>query len=183
MKHSEQTEQTLAQWEAEERAVRARLAPAGVATAADRQDRTGLELLQAIGDGTLPRNPMGTTFDFVPIRAEPGLAILQATAGEQHYNVGGSVHGGGFATLLDTAVGSAILSLLPTGRAHTTLELKVNYVRALKANVPVRAEATVIHMGGRICTAEGRVFDAAGTLYAHATTTCMTLDTRKRRTE
>jgi uncharacterized protein (TIGR00369 family) len=78
------------------------------------------------------------------------------------------------AAMLDSAVGCAIHSTLPAGKGYTTLELKVNYVRAVTAEAgPLRAEGKVIHVGGQIGTAEGRLYDAGGKLYAHATTTCL----------
>jgi uncharacterized protein (TIGR00369 family) len=88
------------------------------------------------------------------------------------------------ATLLDSCMGCAVHTMLPLGRAYTTLEIKVHYVRALKAETGrVRAIGTVVHIGGLVATAEGRVLDAAGKLYAHGTTTCLHRDGRQRRVE
>ena len=98
-------------------------------------------------------------------------------AGLAHYNPSGVVHGGYAATLLDTAVGCAIHTLLPAGKGYTTLELKVNYIRAMTDKTgPVRAEAKVINLGGQVGIAEGRITDANGKLYAFATTTCLVFD-------
>ncbi len=84
------------------------------------------------------------------------------------------MHGGLAATLCDTAVGCAVHSTLPAGAGYTTLELKVNFIRPLSVDTGrVFCEGRVIHVGGRVATAEARVTDAAGKLYAHATTTCM----------
>ena len=78
------------------------------------------------------------------------------------------------ATLLDSALGCAVHSTLPAGAGYTTLEIKVNFVRAITAETGrVRCEAQMIHVGGRTATAEGRVMDRDGKLYAHGTTTCM----------
>lgn len=91
-----------------------------------------------------------------------------------HYNPIGVVHGGVAATLLDSAMGCAVHSTLPAGAGYTTLEIIVNYLRPLTvATGPVRCEAKVIHLGGRTATAEGRIEDDRGRLYAHGTTTCM----------
>ena len=96
-----------------------------------------------------------------------------------HYNPLGTIHGGWIATLLDSAMACAVHSLLPAGKTYATLELKVNYVRALTDKVPlVRAIGEIIHSGGRICTAQGRLLGPDGKLYAHATTTCIVLDAR-----
>jgi uncharacterized protein (TIGR00369 family) len=84
------------------------------------------------------------------------------------------VHGGFHATLLDSCVACAIHTTLEAGQGYTTIELKVNYIRALTDRVgPVRAEGRVIHAGKQIGTAEGKLVDADGKLYAHATTTCL----------
>lgn len=166
-------------WIEEEQAVRARLRPADappptVAIAS----RSGLEVLQAIFDGALPPPAMGETLDFMPIRIEAGLAVFQGRPLRRHYNPLGTVHGGWFAALLDSAVGCAVHSTLPPGRGYTTLELKLNLVRALTDAVPrVRAEGRVIHVGRQVGTAEGRLLGPDGRLYAHATTTCLIFDT------
>jgi uncharacterized protein (TIGR00369 family) len=89
----------------------------------------------------------------------------------------GTVHGGWFATMLDTAMGCAVHSTLPAGKAYTTLELKLNLVRALTDAVPlVRAEGRLVHGGRQVATAEGRLVGPDGKLYAHASTTCLVFD-------
>src|ERR687893_709523 len=124
---------------------------------------TGLEFLRRVVSGELPRPPISAMMNF-------GLA----EPAEYHYNPIGVVHGGLAPTLLDSAMGCAVHSVLPAGAGYTTLEIKVNYIRALTAGTgEVRCEARVIHVGGRTATAEGKVLDAAGKLYAHATTTCI----------
>lgn len=171
------TMETIAHWQAEEAAVRARLAAAGVAQPAQVQGRTGMETFEAIFGGALPRPPIGDTLDFVPVRIEPGLAVFQGRPQIRHYNPMGTVHGGWFATLLDSAVGCAVHSTLPAGKAYTTLELKINIVRALTDAVPlVRAEGRLVHAGRQVATAEGRLVGPDGKLYAHASTTCLIFD-------
>jgi uncharacterized protein (TIGR00369 family) len=171
-------EDTVARWQAEEDAVRARLATAAGCARSDQVDgRSGLEMLEAIFAGELPRPPIGDTLDFVPIHIERGLAVFQGRPQKKHYNPLGTVHGGWFATLLDSAMGCAVHSTLPAGRVYTTLELKLNIVRALTAAVPlVRAEGKLIHAGRQVATAEGRLVGPDGQLYAHATTTCLIFD-------
>ena len=135
---------------------------------------TGLEFLQKVVSGELPRPPISALMDFGLAELEEGRAVFTVRPGEYHYNPIGVVHGGLAATLLDSAMGCAVHSTLPAGAGYTTLEIKVNYVRALTAETgEVRCEARVIHVGGRTATAEGKVLDAAGKLYAHATTTCI----------
>ena len=169
---------TLARWKAEEDAVRARLAAsAGYARPDQVSGRTGMQMFDAIFAGELPRPPIGDTLDFVPIRIESGLAVFQGRPQRKHYNPLGTVHGGWFATLLDSAVGCAVHSTLPVGKAYTTLELKLNIVRALTDDVPlVRAEGKLVHAGRQVATAEGRLVGPDGKLYAHATTTCLIFD-------
>lgn len=161
-------------WLAEAAAARARQAPPGVATRQQLSERDGLAFLSAISAGALPPPPINELMGTVPISVEPGRVVFQGTPGPEHYNPSGSVHGGYAATMLDSAVGCAIHSMLPAGKGFTTLELKVNYIRAMNAQTgPVRAEGKVVSLGGQVGIAEGRITDARGKLLAFATTTCM----------
>jgi uncharacterized protein (TIGR00369 family) len=165
---------TLEQWLKDEAAMRSRLKPAGVVAREQLRERTGVDFLQGIGKGEIPPAPIGELLGFLPIECEPGRVVFQGTPGPQHYNPLGSVHGGYAATLLDSCVGCAIHSMLPAGKGYTTLELKVNFIRALTSDVgPVRAEGKLVTLGGQIGIAEGRLTDASGRLYAFATTTCL----------
>ncbi|HEX8147883.1 MAG TPA: PaaI family thioesterase [Pyrinomonadaceae bacterium] len=135
---------------------------------------TGLEFLRKVVSGELPRPPISALMNFGLAELEEGRAVFTVEPAEYHYNPIGVVHGGLAATLLDSAMGCAVHSVLPAGAGYTTLEIKVNFVRAMTAETgEVRCEARVIHVGGRTATAEGKVLDAAGKLYAHATTTCI----------
>ena len=128
--------------------------------------------------GEMPAPPIGQTLDFLLVEAEVGRAVFQGRPLARHYNPMGGVHGGWFATLLDSAVGCAVHTTLAAGRAYTTAELKINIVRPLTDRVPlVRAEGKVIHLGSRMATAEGRMTGPDGKLYAHASTTCFLFDT------
>jgi uncharacterized protein (TIGR00369 family) len=171
-------EDTLARWQADEAAVRARLLThPGVATPAQIVGRSGMEIFHALLAGEIPPPPMAVTLDFTLLRIEPGFALFQGQPRISHYNPMGTVHGGWFATLLDSALGCAVHSTLPAGKAYTTLELKLNIVRALTDRVPlVRAEGQVVHGGRQVATAEARLVGADGKLYAHASTTCLIFD-------
>ena len=137
---------------------------------------SGFEFLQKIVSGDLPRPPLAALMNFQIIELEEGRAVFAVDPAEYHYNPIGVVHGGLAATLLDSAMGCAVHSMLPAGTGYTTLELKVNFIRAMTAETGrVRAEGKLIHMGNRTATAEGRVVDESGKLYAHATTTCLIL--------
>jgi uncharacterized protein (TIGR00369 family) len=171
-------EDTERLWRAEEDAVRARLAATtGYARPDQLNGHTGLEVFEAIFSGELPRPPIGETLDFVPIHIEYGLAVFQGRPNRRHYNPLGTVHGGWFATLLDSALGCAVHSTLSAGKGYTTLELKLNIVRALTEAVQlVRAEGKLVHGGRQVTTAEGRIVGPDGKLYAHASTTCLIFD-------
>lgn len=135
---------------------------------------SGLEYLQKIVSGELPRPPISALMNFSISELSEGRAVFTVEPAEYHYNPIGVVHGGLAATLLDSAMGCAIHSMLPAGVGYTTLEIKVNYIRPMTAETgTLRCEAQIIHVGGRTATAEGRVVDESGKLYAHATTTCI----------
>ena len=110
------------------------------------------------------------------VEVEEGRAVFEGKPAEYHYHPIGVVHGGLAATLLDSAMGCAVHATLPVDVSYTTIEINVNYLRALTSETgTVRAEGRVINVGGRVALAEGQVTDAAGTLYAHGTTTCLIL--------
>jgi uncharacterized protein (TIGR00369 family) len=149
----------------------------GVATREQVMGRSGLELFRAMIAGELPAPPICKTLDFILVEADAGRVVFQGRPGLAHYNPMGTVHGGWFATLLDSALGCAVASALPAGKAYTTAELKINIVRPLTDKVPlVRAEGSVIHLGGRMATADGRLVGPDGKLYAHGSTTCFVFD-------
>lgn len=165
---------TLEIWLAEEAAAQARLAPPGVVDRNVARGMSGLEFLQAISAGQLPQPAINATLGQIPISAEAGRVVFQGRPGPDHYNPSGGVHGGYAATMLDSALACAIQSMLPVGKGMSTLELKVNYIRGMTQQTgPVRAEGKVISVGGQVGVAEGRITDAAGKLYAFATTTCI----------
>ena len=167
----------LARWEAAEAERRKHFAAPGVARPEQVKGLTGMQFFDGMFAGTLPGPAIGATMDFLPVEVEPGRAVFQGRPLARHYNPLGTVHGGWIATLLDSCVGCAVHSTLAAGKAYTTAELKVNFVRALTPRVPlVRAIGTIIHLGGRMATAEGRLVGPDGKLYAHASTTCFIFD-------
>ena len=171
---------TLQRWLDDETAARARMAPAGVSRPDQVAGLSGLQVFQAMLDGRLPSPHIGHQMHFVLVQAEHGRAVFQGRPDRSCYNPLGTVHGGWFATLLDSAVGCAVHTTLPPGKGYTTLEIKLNLVRALTDRVPlVRAEGQVVHAGKQVATAEGRLVGHDGKLYAHATTTCLVFDVRQ----
>lgn len=162
------------EWLAASRVIRERGLPPDVLPVEAMREYSGLELFQKMMRGELPPPPIAQTLDFAIVEVEKGRVVFQGHPSRAHYNPIGSVHGGYHATLLDSCVACAVQSTLEAGQGYTTIELKVNYLRALTDQVgPVRAEGKAIHTGRQIGTAEGRLYDASGRLYAHATTTCL----------
>ncbi len=137
---------------------------------------SGLAYLQAIQRGELPPPPIAALMNMDVHEVSEGRVVFTLQPEEYHYNPLGSVHGGVAATLLDSAMGCTVQSVLQAGQWYTTLEIKVNYLRPLTASTGlVYCEGKIIHLGGRTATAEGRITDASGKLYAHGTTTCILL--------
>jgi len=171
--------ETLTRWQTEDAALRARqrdLPPAPLPRSGV-VGRAGIDTLRDMIEGRLPAPPMAQALNFVLVHVEPGVAVFQGRPGAAFLNPMGGLHGGWYATLLDSAVGCAVHTTMPIGRGYTTLELKMNLVRAVAPDLPlVRAEGRVVHGGRQVATAEGRLIGPDGKLYAHATTTCLVFD-------
>jgi uncharacterized protein (TIGR00369 family) len=138
---------------------------------------SGLEALRAMMAGELPPPPIALLLGMGPVDVAAGRVVFAAEPDERHYNPIGLVHGGLAATLLDSAMGCAVQTTLPAGAGYTTLELKVNFTRPITRETGrVLCEGKVLHRGGRVATAEGRVIgERTGKLLAHGTTTCLIL--------
>lgn len=174
-------EETLALWNEERNAVVERMLAGGgkpgLADPAMVAGKSGLEIMQAMLAGELPFPHIADTLDFSLVQVGPGKAVFQGTPQLKHYNPLGTVHGGWYATLLDSALGCAVHTMMPAGRAYTTAELGVNIVRAASHKTgPLRAIGTVLHCGRQLATAEARIVGPDGKLYAHATTTCLVFE-------
>ena len=142
-------------------------------------DLSGLDYLRAIAEERIPRPPIAALLGMGISDIQPGRVTFSLDVGEHLYNPIGSVHGGVFCTLLDSAMGCAVHTTLGRGQAYTTLELKVNMVRALTVDTPsVLATGEVISAGRRVVTASGQLTGPDGALYAHATTTCLVFEPR-----
>lgn len=137
---------------------------------------SGIEYMRDLIAGRFPPPPIAQLLGFRLIAVAKGEAVFECAPGEQHYNPIGAVHGGLAMTLLDSAMGCSVHTTLPAGVGYTTLEVKANLVRAITKETGVlRCAGKVVHAGKRIATAEGRLEDASGSLYAHASTTCLIL--------
>jgi uncharacterized protein (TIGR00369 family) len=170
----------VAQWLALDASTRlARVGKAGVATPEQAAGKTGLEKLQAQLRGDAPHPHMSDTMDFFMVSIVFGEAVFQGTPQVKHYNPMGGVHGGWYATIMDSAFGCAVISTLEVGYGFTTAELSLNIVRGANASTgPLRAIGKVLHSGRQLATAEAKIVDASGKLYAHGTTTCLILAPR-----
>jgi uncharacterized protein (TIGR00369 family) len=145
-----------------------------------RRTMSGIDYFRKLMAGELPPPAMLDLLGIKLVDVEPGRVVFTATAEERFYNGTGVAHGGFAASLLDTALGCAINSAMPVGRRFTTLELKVNLTRPLTKEAGLlRCEASIVHVGGRTATSEGRIVDANGKLYAHGTTTCIVVEAPK----
>jgi uncharacterized protein (TIGR00369 family) len=136
---------------------------------------TGLEFIKAVFEGQLPPPPIAATMDFTGAEAEEGRVTFVGEPAEFHYNPIGVVHGGFAMTLLDSALACAVQTTLAQGEGYTSLETSVNFVRPITSETGrVRCVATILHKGGRIATAEGKLIaEKTGKLLAHGTTTCL----------
>jgi len=142
-----------------------------------RESLSGLEFFREVAAGAFDPPPMVALLGLRMVEVDFGRVAFVGTPTEAFYNGSGVVHGGYAATLLDSALGCAINTTTPPAKWFTTLELKINYIRPLTVGVgQVRCEATVLHAGNRVATAEARVVDATGKIYAHATTTCISVE-------
>jgi uncharacterized protein (TIGR00369 family) len=138
---------------------------------------SGPEYLEKIRSGAVPPPPIAVTLGFRLAEIGEGFAVFDMKPEEFHYNPLATVHGGVICTLLDSAMSCAVHTLLPKGRAYTTAELKINFVRPITRETPlVRAEGRVIHPGRQLATSEGKLVDGKGRLYAHGVATCLLFD-------
>jgi uncharacterized protein (TIGR00369 family) len=146
----------------------------GTVSAERQKQISGLEFVRGLVDGTLPLNMMAQTLGYDVTEATRGRVVVSAEPSGIHLNPAGTVHGGLAATLLDSCMGLAIQSTLERGIGQTTLEFKISLLRPITPETgAIRAEGVVLNCGRRVGTAEGRITDSKGRLFAHGTTTCL----------
>ena len=146
-----------------------------------KQPLDGLEQIRAMM-ASGKKAPMIEKLDLDLVAIERGQAVFEGTPDRSVYNPMGGVHGGYAATLLDSACGIAVHSQLGPGRGHSTLELKVSYLRGLReGSGTVRAVGRVTSLGRRVAFAEATLHDGAGQLCATATSTLLVFDVEKER--
>jgi uncharacterized protein (TIGR00369 family) len=147
------------------------------AAAAAGATMSGLEFLQAIGDGTLAPPPIAALFQMRPISFEDGRAVFECTPDESAYNPIGVVHGGLVCTLADTVVGCAVHSTLAPGVGYTSIDISVSYLRPVtRDSGALRATGQVTKRGRRVAFAAGEIIDGAGKLVATAASNCLVID-------
>ena len=138
---------------------------------------SGMEYLTKMLNGEIPGAPIADTVGFWLDEIREGVAVFKCNPADYLYNPIGTVHGGVAATLLDSSMGCAIHTTLEVGTAYTTAELHVNYVRPITSETStLTCTGNVIHRGRKLATAEAKITDEAGKLYAHGTTTCMIME-------
>lgn len=137
----------------------------------------GLDYLQAMADGRLPQPPISGLMEFAIVEAESGRVVFTCRPDESAYNPIGAIHGGLICTLLDSVTGCAVQSTLPKGKGYTSVEIKVNYLKAVRLTSGVlTATGTIVKSGSRIGFSEGVVTDASGAVVATATSTLLIFD-------
>jgi uncharacterized protein (TIGR00369 family) len=142
-----------------------------------RRQLSGLDFFRKMIAGELPPPPLVVLLGLKLVEAEPGRVTFTGVAREEFYNGMGVAHGGFAATLLDSALGCSINTMMPAGRVFTTIDLQIHYTRPLRREAgELRCTATVVHAGSRTATSEGRIVDANGKVYAHGTTTCILVE-------
>jgi uncharacterized protein (TIGR00369 family) len=140
----------------------------------DTQNISGFDYLCALRDGNIATPPAANLVGYRIVDVVAGQAVFELKPSEYHYNPFSTVHGGMLSTLLDTAMAAAVMTVLPAGKACSTLELKVSFIRPVRSETgPITAKANLIHAGKRVATAQGHLLDAKEKLYAHATSTCL----------
>lgn len=143
-------------------------------TQADVATMDGYEQLMAIAEGVIPGAPIAATLGMINFGGERGAITVELDPEHRHYNPLGTVHGGVLATLLDTAAGCSVHSTLQVGEGYTSLDLTVKFLRPVTVDSGrLRSVGSVLQRGRRTALAQAQLFDAAGKLVAHATSTCM----------
>ena len=137
---------------------------------------SGLDALRLMMAGNHPPPSISTTLGFYLAEVDDGRALFIGEPSDRILNPLGIVHGGYALTLIDSCTGCAAHTTLPAGVSYTTVETKVNFVRAMTPNTgQVRAEGMVVARGRTIITAEGKITDSRGRLLAHGTSTLIVL--------
>jgi uncharacterized protein (TIGR00369 family) len=139
----------------------------------DQDAMSGLAIMQALVDGSMPHPSMADTMGFRQIEVSEGCARFRARADERHLNPAGTVHGGYGATLLDSVLGNAVHTRLEAGAGYVTVDLDVKMLAPIPLGEDIYAEAKVVRVTRRIGVAEGRIVDARDNILVLGTSTCV----------
>ncbi|HEY8711999.1 MAG TPA: PaaI family thioesterase [Thermoanaerobaculia bacterium] len=140
--------------------------------ASARRTMSGLEYMRKLVAGELESSPMARLLNIRIVEVDEGRVVVTAQPALEFENGLHIAHGGFAATLLDTALGCAVNSVMPAGKVFTTLEMKINFTHAVTRQTgTLTCSATIVHAGSRTATAEGRITDAGGKVYAHGSAT------------
>ena len=135
---------------------------------------SGLDYMRGVQSGAQPAPPIAATLNFSLLSVDEGDVVFACTPSEIHYNPIGMVHGGLAATLIDSATGCAVHTQLPVGVGYTTINLSVDYIKAITEDAgEIRCRGKVVKSGGRVAIADATVTDAKGTVYARGSATCL----------
>ncbi|MDG4648270.1 PaaI family thioesterase [Roseibacterium sp. SDUM158017] len=138
---------------------------------------SGLDAMRRVAEGTLPQAPIAKLLNFRLSDVSKGEAVFHGAPLFEHLNPMGGVHGGWYGALLDSCMGCAVMTGLAPGRAYTTLEYKVNLVRAIPEGHAVIATGRVVHGGRTTAVAMGEICCATtGRPFATGSTTCLIMD-------
>ncbi|MEO1599748.1 MAG: PaaI family thioesterase [Pseudomonadota bacterium] len=138
---------------------------------------SGFAFIDGIRTGKFPAPPIAKPMGMRLVEVREGRVVFEGVPAFQHYNPLGAVHGGWFGTILDSCMACAVQTMLPAGRGYTTLEYRVNILRAVTTETgPLRAVGEVIRVGRRTGVSEGRLVDGDGRVYATGSTTCLVME-------
>ena len=150
--------------------------PEDLPTQADVLNMTGLEFMRGVLDGTVSAPPIGKTLGYQLHRVDEGRVVFRGTPSFESTNPMGTVHGGWYGTLLDSAMACAVMTKLPKGRVYTTLEYKVNIIRSIPLGTEIEAVGETTHVGRSTGIANGEIRGVADNrLYATGSTTCIVM--------
>jgi uncharacterized protein (TIGR00369 family) len=135
---------------------------------------SGLDYMRSVRDGAIAEPPVARLLGYHVVEVEEGHVVLEMTPSEYHYNPFGTVQGGVASSILDATTGATVYTTLPVGTSHTSLDLKVNFVRPITSRVGrMRCDGRIVHRDHDIAIAEARLTDINGELYVVGSSTCM----------
>lgn len=137
---------------------------------------SGMEFMQAMLAGRMRPSGIWQVMGFALHAVEPGRVTFRGAAGVQHANPVGAVHGGWYGTLLDSAMGCAVMTAVPQGKWYTTLEYKVSLIRPVAFGAEVEVTGVLDHCGRSTAVAHGEIRGMDGKLRATGSTTCILLE-------